>query len=43
VIRFTGGLLYLSGMILMAINLYMTARDSETVTARIPAVAGSHA
>ena len=43
VIRFTGGLLYLGGMILMAINLYMTARDSETVTARIPAVAGSHA
>ncbi len=43
VIRFTGGLLYLSGMVLMAINLYMTARDSETVTARIPAVAGSHA
>jgi len=43
VIRFTGGLLYLSGMVLMAVNLYMTARDSKPVAARIPAPAGSAA
>ncbi len=42
-IRFTGGLLYLSGMVLMADNLYMTARDSKPVAARIPASAGSAA
>jgi len=40
VIRFTGGLLFLSGMLLMAFNMFMTARNSGPVVARIPAVAG---
>ncbi|MGB6055159.1 MAG: cytochrome-c oxidase, cbb3-type subunit I [Burkholderiaceae bacterium] len=44
VIRFTGGLLFLSGMVLMAFNTYMTARNSEPVVARIPALpGGAHA
>jgi cytochrome c oxidase cbb3-type subunit 1 len=43
VIRFTGGVLYLTGMLLMAYNTYMTMRDGEAVTARIPAVVSAHA
>ncbi|MGV3655642.1 MAG: cbb3-type cytochrome c oxidase subunit I, partial [Noviherbaspirillum sp.] len=43
VIRFTGGLLYLAGMVMMAVNLVMTARDSQPVNSRIPAMAGAHA
>src|SRR5215217_4883748 len=43
VIRFTGGLLYLSGMLVMAYNTYMTVRDSRPVAARIPAVLAAHA
>ncbi|MGE5650561.1 cytochrome-c oxidase, cbb3-type subunit I [Noviherbaspirillum sp. UKPF54] len=39
VIRFTGGLLYLSGMVMMAYNAVMTMRDAQPVNARIPAVA----
>ncbi|HJV85095.1 MAG TPA: cytochrome-c oxidase, cbb3-type subunit I [Noviherbaspirillum sp.] len=39
VIRMTGGLLYLTGMILMAYNTFMTVRGGKAVTARIPAVA----
>jgi cytochrome c oxidase cbb3-type subunit I len=38
-IRFGGGLLYLSGMLMMGWNVLMTLRDSKTVVARIPAVA----
>ena len=38
VIRFTGGALYLGGMLLMAYNTFMTMRDGEAVAARIPAV-----
>jgi len=42
VIRFTGGLLYLGGMILMAWNVFMTARGGKEVIARIPALAPAH-
>ena len=40
VIRFGGGLLYLGGMLLMAWNVFMTTRDAQRVSARIP-VAGA--
>ncbi|HTD05731.1 cytochrome-c oxidase, cbb3-type subunit I [Undibacterium sp.] len=40
VIRFGGGLLYLSGMLLMAFNVFMTIRDSKTANMRIPVLAG---
>ncbi|HEV2609520.1 MAG TPA: cytochrome-c oxidase, cbb3-type subunit I [Noviherbaspirillum sp.] len=40
VIRFGGGLLYLGGMLLMAWNVFMTTRDAQQVSARIP-VAGT--
>ncbi|WP_353155216.1 cytochrome-c oxidase, cbb3-type subunit I [Herminiimonas fonticola] len=43
VIRFTGGALYLSGMLLMAYNSWMTMRDGEAVHARIPDVVAAHA
>ncbi|OGB20792.1 MAG: cytochrome-c oxidase, cbb3-type subunit I [Burkholderiales bacterium RIFCSPLOWO2_02_FULL_57_36] len=43
VIRFTGGLLYLGGMILMAWNVFMTARDAREVVARISAIGPAHA
>jgi cytochrome c oxidase cbb3-type subunit I len=39
VIRLVGGVLYLSGMLLMAWNMVMTIRDPKPVDARIPAVA----
>ncbi|HJV82810.1 cytochrome-c oxidase, cbb3-type subunit I [Noviherbaspirillum sp.] len=39
VIRFSGGLLYLAGMVMMAYNTFMTVRDGKPVTARIPSVA----
>ena len=39
VIRFSGGLLYLSGMILMAYNVYRTVLDGKPVDAEIPAIA----
>jgi cytochrome c oxidase cbb3-type subunit 1 len=38
VIRFTGGLLYLSGMLTMAYNTFMTMRDGNAVEARIPSL-----
>jgi cytochrome c oxidase cbb3-type subunit 1 len=43
VIRFSGGLLYLSGMLLMAYNTFMTVRDGKAVVARIPSLASTHA
>ncbi len=42
VIRLLGGLLYLSGMVMMAYNTYKTVVDSKPVDNRIPAV-GAHA
>jgi cytochrome c oxidase cbb3-type subunit 1 len=38
VIRFGGGLLYLSGMLLMAFNAWQTLRGSHAVDPRIPGV-----
>ena len=38
VVRFTGGLLYLGGMLIMAYNTFMTMRDGVAVQARIPAL-----
>jgi cytochrome c oxidase cbb3-type subunit 1 len=43
VVRFGGGLLYLSGMLMMGYNTYMTLRGRQAVTARIPALAAAHA
>ncbi len=43
VIRFGGGLLYLSGMILMGWNAWMTMRDAKPAVTRIPAVFPAHA
>ncbi|MET3116352.1 cytochrome c oxidase cbb3-type subunit 1 [Undibacterium sp. GrIS 1.8] len=43
VVRFSGGLLYLSGMLMMAFNVFMTMRDSQPVNTRIPVFAGAHA
>jgi len=43
VIRFSGGLLYLTGMILMAYNTLMTVRGGKAVDARIPSLASTHA
>ena len=37
-IRFAGGLLYLSGMCIMAYNVYRTAISGKAVDAEIPAV-----
>ena len=42
VIRVLGGLLYLTGMLIMAYNMVQTIRRAETVDARIPAVAAAH-
>ncbi|WP_085317852.1 cytochrome-c oxidase, cbb3-type subunit I [Derxia lacustris] len=39
VIRVTGGVLYLSGMLLMAWNMFKTIAGAQPVDARIPAVA----
>jgi cytochrome c oxidase cbb3-type subunit 1 len=38
VIRFAGGLLYLSGMLLMALNTFKTIVSGRTVDEAIPAV-----
>lgn len=43
VIRFTGGLLYLAGMVMMAYNTFRTMRDGQPVEARIPVLATTHA
>jgi cytochrome c oxidase cbb3-type subunit I len=40
-IRFFGGLLSLSGMVMMGVNMLMTLRDSKAVVTRIPAVAAA--
>jgi cytochrome c oxidase cbb3-type subunit 1 len=42
VVRFTGGLLYLTGMVMMAYNTFMTMRDGQPVEARIPALSTNH-
>jgi cytochrome c oxidase cbb3-type subunit 1 len=38
VIRFGGGLMYLSGMVVMAFNTWMTMRGTASVDARIPSL-----
>jgi cytochrome c oxidase cbb3-type subunit 1 len=43
VIRLLGGLLYLSGMIVMAWNVVMTVRSGKTTPVQIPAVVVAHA
>ena len=43
VIRLLGGLLYLSGMLLMSWNVIMTVRGGKAVAAPIPRVAPAHA
>ncbi|WP_317203301.1 cbb3-type cytochrome c oxidase subunit I, partial [Janthinobacterium sp.] len=43
VVRFTGGLLYLCGMLMMGYNTFMTLRGRETSVARIPALHAAHA
>jgi cytochrome c oxidase cbb3-type subunit 1 len=43
VIRLAGGLLYLSGMVIMAWNVLMTVRSGKPAAAVIPAVAPAHA
>lgn len=43
VIRFSGGLLYLSGMLIMAYNVMMTARNAKEANARIPVLTSAHA
>ena len=42
-VRLLGGLLYLSGMLLMAWNVYKTVAGRQAVDAAIPAVVGAHA
>jgi cytochrome c oxidase cbb3-type subunit 1 len=43
VVRLSGGLLYLAGMLIMAYNAYKTVIDSKPVDTRIPALTGAHA
>ena len=43
VVRLAGGLLYLSGMLIMAWNVVMTVRSGSAVPAAIPNVAVAHA
>ena len=43
VVRFAGGLLYLSGMLIMAWNVVMTVRSGQPALARIPLPAPVHA
>jgi cytochrome c oxidase cbb3-type subunit I len=43
VIRVIGGLLYLSGMLLMAWNTWMTMAHGRAVRINVPAVAAAHA
>jgi cytochrome c oxidase cbb3-type subunit 1 len=42
VIRFGGGLLYLSGMLMMAYNTFMTMRQTVAVDPRIPSLIPAH-
>jgi cytochrome c oxidase cbb3-type subunit 1 len=43
VIRLLGGLLYLSGMLVMAWNTWMTVRNGKAEPVVIPQVAAAHA
>jgi cytochrome c oxidase cbb3-type subunit I len=43
VIRFTGGFLYLAGMLMMAYNTWQTMRETKSVDVRIPALLPTHA
>lgn len=43
VIRFGGGFLYLSGMLMMAYNTWQTMRDTVSTDAKIPSLLPSHA
>ena len=43
VIRFSGGLLYLAGMLMMAYNVFKTVSGGQAVNARIPSLAPAHA
>ena len=43
VIRLLGGVLYLSGMLLMAWNVAMTVRSGRPEVAQVPAVNVAHA
>ena len=43
VVRFTGGFLYLSGMLLMAFNTFKTISGGKPFDARIPALLPAHA
>ena len=43
VVRVIGGLLYLSGMLVMAWNVVMTISAGQSVRTRIPATAAAHA
>jgi cytochrome c oxidase cbb3-type subunit 1 len=43
VIRLGGGLLFLSGMVIMAWNVLMTVRSGKPAAVAIPAVAPAHA
>jgi len=43
VIRLLGGVLYLSGMLLMAWNVAMTVRSGRPEVAQVPAVSVAHA
>ena len=43
IVRLLGGLLYFSGMLIMAWNVVMTVRTGKAVPAPIPRVAGAHA
>jgi cytochrome c oxidase cbb3-type subunit 1 len=43
VIRLLGGVLYLSGMLLMAWNVVMTVRSGRPEVAQVPAVNVAHA
>ncbi|MGZ3241584.1 MAG: cytochrome C oxidase Cbb3, partial [Burkholderiaceae bacterium] len=42
VIRFSGGVLYLTGMLMMAFNTYKTMREGTAVQSRIPSLLPSH-
>ena len=43
VIRLSGGLLYLAGMLIMAFNTYKTVSGSKPADSRIPALTSAHA
>ena len=43
VIRLSGGVLYLAGMLIMAYNTYKTVSGSKPVDSRIPVLTGAHA